>query len=131
MSISPCYLFKNALVYLPIEKIRSVPKRTRGLYVLYKEADENMDVVYVGMARGERSGMQGRLLSHKRSKKGLWSHFSVFEVWNNISETQVEELEGLFRHIYRHDAKANMLNKQKTHKPIQAITRKDISKWVR
>ena len=72
-----------------------------------------MNVVYVGMARGERSGIKGRLRTHMKSKPDLWTHFSVFQVWDNISAQEVEELEGLFRHIYRYDTQANQLNAQK------------------
>ena len=41
------------------------------------------DVVYVGMAA--KGGIRPRLRSHKRKKEGLWTHCSVFEVWDNIS----------------------------------------------
>ncbi|GAF97179.1 unnamed protein product, partial [marine sediment metagenome] len=33
----------------------------------------------------------------------LWTHFSIFEVWENITENEIKELEGLFRQIYRKD----------------------------
>lgn len=89
-----------------------------------------MDVVYVGMARGEDSGMKGRLMTHRRNKEDLWTHFSVFHVWDNISTQEVEELEGLFRHIYRYDAQANQLNAQKQHKQLSAIRRKTPDQWV-
>ena len=50
--------------------------------------------------------------------KDLWTHCSVYEVWDNITQEQVEELEGLFRHIYRKDIAANQLNAQKAYKPL-------------
>ena len=73
-------------------------------------------MVYVGMA--QRGGIRGRLRSHLRSKKDLWSHCSVFEVWDNIRDDEVAELEGLFRHLYRHDSAASALNKQRSFKAM-------------
>ena len=66
-------------------------------------------VVYVGMSDGH---VHGRLNSHARSKnkRDAWDYFSVFEVWRNIPEGQIKDLEGLFRHIYRKDPKANAYN---------------------
>ncbi len=86
------------------------------------------DVVYVGMTAAGRGGVRGRLRSHSRKKAGLWSHFSVFEVWDNITTDQVAELEGLFRHFYRNDSKANGLNKQKGFKKMRFI-RQNIDLW--
>jgi hypothetical protein len=54
------------------------------------------DVVYVGMSA---SGIKGRNQRHKRSKMTRWTHFPVFEVWDNISPDEIKELEGLFRHM--------------------------------
>lgn len=132
MPISNCYLFKNSLEFIPINEVSSVPSNVRGIYVLFLAQKDSsvMDVVYIGMARGEKSGAKARLKSHKNSKSKLWTHFSVYEVWDNISRAQVEELEGLFRQIYRLDSKANKLNIQKTYKPLQSIRRKSVKDWV-
>lgn len=92
MSTSECYLFKNSFEFLPISEIEMVPPKVRGIYVLYKAKVKNrMDVVYVGMARGEKTGVKARLKSHEKNKVKLWTHFSVYEVWNNISKEQVQE----------------------------------------
>lgn len=121
---------KNSFEFLPVEDINKVPSKVRGIYVLYKSlSKKEMDVVYVGMARGEATGIKGRLIKHRRSKPDLWTHFSVFEVWDNISAQEVEELEGLFRHIYRYDSEANKLNTQGSHKKLDAIRRKSPSEW--
>jgi hypothetical protein len=82
-----------------------------------------MEVVYVGMARGERSGVKGRLNQHRGTKANEWTHVSVYEVWDNIPAEQVEELEGLFRHIYRLDPQANRLNKQRGYKPLLQLAK--------
>jgi hypothetical protein len=73
----------------------------RGVYVLYMKRNvhgrEKFDVQYVGMATaGKRRGLRGRLESHAKSKrKGkLWTHFSIYQVWENIRSEEVAELEG-------------------------------------
>ena len=81
------------------------------------------------MARGKRSGIKGRLRQHDKRKHDLWTHFSVFEVWDNIREDEIEELEGLFRHLFRFDAKANRLNKQKGYKKLNRIKRETAKAW--
>jgi hypothetical protein len=111
-----------------------LPKVERGIYSLLKWRPklEKYDVVYIGMARGLKSGVAGRLRSHARSKrKGkLWTHFSVFEVWNNILEAEVAELEGLFRHIYRRDTKANRVNLQRSFKKLRKVREDKLRAWA-
>ena len=103
-----------------------------GIYVLYDyDGKQNKyNVVYVGMAR---VGIRGRLWSHARSltKQNLWSHFSAFEVWDNIRDEEIAELEGLFRHIYRRDSQAMVLNKQRGYKQLKKISYKKLSEWVK
>ena len=125
MSQSLMYFFKRSFEFVPIDEIGEIPTLVRGLYVLYQAGKGKIkNVVYVGMARGEQSGVKGRLRKHRKNKKNLWSHCSVFEVWDNISAAQVEELEGLFRHIYRVDERANELNKQKGYTPLHKLAKK-------
>ena len=124
-------MFKNSLEFLPVKELNQVPAKVRGIYVLFKvDREKRMNVVYVGMARGTTAGAKARLISHRKKKPNLWSHFSVFEVWDNIPAREVEELEGLFRHLYRLDAKANQLNVQKSHKALTSIRRKSAEHWV-
>ncbi len=108
-----------------------MPRYTRGIYVLYKYRHhyDAYNVVYVGMAGGESAGIRGRLRRHLESKGDQWSHFSVFEVWENIREDEVKELEGLFRHIYKFDHKANKLNKQRGFKKLRLIRSKTFEDW--
>jgi hypothetical protein len=47
----------------------------------------------------------------------------VFAVWPNVSDEQVAELEGLFRHIYRKDTRANKLAVQKSFKKLRSVRR--------
>ena len=131
MKVSPLRLVKRFAEFEPKENARLVPSGRRGLYVLYdlKQLDghNHYDVVYVGMAR---SGIRSRLFKHiKSAKKGhLWSHFSVFEVWENITDEEIVELEGLFRHIYRRDSRANALNVQRNFKRATKV-RLELKDW--
>ena len=114
---------------MPVDSIDDVAKGLRGIYVLYNYRPklDMHDVVYVGMA--VTGGIRARLRKHRKKKSGLWTHCSIYEVWDNISSDEVEELEGLFRHIYRKDSKANKLNKQKGFGKLKAIKNRNISKW--
>ena len=131
MASSELRLIKHALEYRPKEDINLVPMKTRGIYALYQKAHdkENYDLVYIGMARGLQTGIRKRLISHMKNKPGLWSHFSIFEVWDNIREDEVEELEGLFRHLFKKDAKANSLNKQKGYKKLNRLQKHTLKEW--
>ena len=109
-------LIKRCAEYIPQEKIKQLPRGLRGIYVFYKYNPKRSkyNVLYVGMTSAERrGGIRGRLWSHHLKKCRLWTHFSVFEVWDNIRDDEVTELEGLFRHIYRGDSQANILNLQR------------------
>ncbi len=56
--------------------------------------------------------------------------FQFFEVWDNISDDEIGELEGLFRHLYKYDSKANSLNRQKSYKKLSQVTKRSIKKWL-
>ena len=91
----------------------------------------HFNVVYVGMAwSGKRGGIRGRLRSHRQRKGELWTHVSVFEVWDNIRNDEIAELEGLFRHIYRLDARANALNVVKGFRPLTRLNDRAVHAWV-
>ncbi len=64
MAVSELRLVKNSVEYLPQKELKRIPKLTRGIYVLYKENPtlDALDVVYIGMAGGEKKagiGMAG------------------------------------------------------------------------
>ncbi len=82
--------------------------------------------------KNDITSIRGRLRVHRRKKGKLWTHFSAFEVRDNVSEEEVKELEGLFRHIYRKDTRANKLNRQKAFKKLNTV-RRDTKKekWMR
>jgi hypothetical protein len=101
--------------------VDTLPRRMRGIYVLYKHRSrsQKFDVVYVGMAAN--GSIRSRLRSHKRKKKDLWTHCSVFQAWENITPAEIKELEGIFRHIYRKDSRAARLNVQKSYGKMKKL----------
>ncbi len=127
MAVSELRLIKRCAEHIPQSDIKSIPAYTRGIYVLFKKHHglDKYDVVYVGMAGGNKTAcIRGRLRVHKRRKGKLWTHFSAFEVWDNIREEEIRELEGLFRHIYRKDTNANKLNQQRAYKKLLKVSQK-------
>jgi hypothetical protein len=101
-----------------LEEADSIPGGTRGIYALLQRRGRKkkvtrgtkFDVVYIGMSR---TGIRSRIRNHRDRKKGLWTHFSVYAVWPNITDEEIRELEGLFRAIYRKDMRANKIAVQK------------------
>jgi hypothetical protein len=135
MPQSPLRLICRSVEYLPFDQVGRLPAGLRGIYVLYDHTPSrtrtgkgNYNVVYVGMAR--TGGIRGRLRSHRRTKRKLWSHCSIFEVWDNIRDDEIAELEGLFRHLYRHDSAAGALNKQRVYKPLRRVEQLALSPHV-
>ncbi len=110
-------LIKTALEYRPKREVEGIPRDLRGIYSLYKKRGAFYDLVYVGMS-GRNGRIRARLKKHLDSKATEWTHFSYYEVWDNISDAEISELEGLFRQLYRFDRKANRLNKQVTHRAL-------------
>ncbi len=100
-------------------------KSRRGIYVLYK----NKEVVYVGMTTTD---IAKRLHSHRRSerKRKLWSHYSAYAVWPNITNDEIRELEALFRHIYRYSSKANILNIQRGSTALRKVRVREFKDWI-
>jgi len=95
MPVSPLRLIKRCALFQRQADLDAVPSHTRGIYVLFWHRPRTgaYDVVYVGLSGGPQSGMRGT------RKAKLWTHFSVFEVWDNIRPEEVAELESLFRSI--------------------------------
>ncbi len=126
MAVSELRLIKHCVEFRPQEELYNLRRFVRGIYVLYKYRQKKnvYDVVYIGMAGGEKkAGIGGRLRSHKKNKPDEWSHFSAFEVWDNIREEEIRELEGILRHIFRKDSHANKLGIQKSFKKLTEIRR--------
>lgn len=125
MAQSPLRLIQHCVEYLPQERLFELLPALRGMYVLYqrrrgrKGAPVRYEVVYVGMAA--QGSIRARLKLHRRRKGGLWSHFSAFVVWDNIRDDEIRELEGLFRHIYKRDERANSLNVARGFKALRNV----------
>ncbi|MCG7980282.1 MAG: GIY-YIG nuclease family protein [Candidatus Thiodiazotropha endolucinida] len=132
MQRSELRLIKHALEYIPKDDFLSIPLNLRGIYVLYQKVGKNnaeshhYNFVYIGMAS---NNIRGRIRKHKEQKGNLWSHFSIFEVWDNISDEEIAELEGLFRHLYKYDSKANALNQQKGYAKLTRIRKQTEKEW--
>ena len=130
MPSAACKFIKRIVEFQPKTESCRVPPNTRGIYALLKKGDAGQfDVVYVGLSAGVRAGMCSRLKAHKGKKGVEWTHFSSFEVHDNITRREIQELEGLFRHIYARDSQANRLNKQVHHRPFRKITHKNLEGW--
>ena len=127
MPQSPLRLIRRCAEYLNEATVFDVPPGLRGMYVLYKRRRGKFDVVYVGMAA--RGGIRGRLKLHRRKKRGQWTHFSVFEVWDNIRDEEIRELEGLFRHIYKRDSRASRLNVARGFKALGKLRNNRLATW--
>ena len=111
-------LIKSAEEFLSVAERHRLPADMRGIYVLYRHRRrlDRYDVVYVGMGH-----IRFRLRSHRKKKANLFTHYSVFEVWDNITDAEVKELEGLFRHFYRFDSRASALNRQRSYNKLKQI----------
>ena len=134
MAVSELRLIKRCAEFLPKSELSRIPAYTRGIYALLKkQPDGRFDVVYIGMAAGTKTAsIRGRLRVHRRKKDKLWTHFSAFEVWDNIREEEIQELEGIFRHIYRKDTRANKLNTQRSFKKLTQVRKDTKSKgWLK
>ena len=115
---------KSTLEYRHIIELDIVPKQLRGIYALYQKRGKSYDLVYIGMSgKGANGKIRKRLFSHKRKRVGDWTHFSYYEVWDNITDAEIQELEGLFRQLYRYDDRSNALNIQQSHKPLVKVRR--------
>ena len=130
MPVAPLSFIKRFDEFRSKDDRKHVPSNTRGIYVLLNQEGDAFNVVYVGMAGGDKTGIHGRLDSHAHSKrkKENWSHFSIFEMHDNITRETIQELEGLFRHIYRKDSQSLKLGIHKKFKGFRKI-HKDLSNW--
>ncbi len=106
--------------------LKDIPPGTRGVYVLYRSKGiATHEVVYIGVAgigKSGRSGIKGRLKAHDRNKKD-WTHYSFFEVHDNIFTEEIRELEALLLGIFRHDPRIKLMNMQTGSKKLSKLQR--------
>jgi len=122
-------LIKRCAEYIPQKEISKVPKNIKGIYILLNHKGKNYDVAYVGMtAKCIWSRVNAHAVSKRKRK--LWTHFSLFETKN---EKTIKELEGIIRHIYRKDSRANKINIMVGYDALRKIRackgRFEIEKW--
>jgi hypothetical protein len=127
MPISHCRFFKRIAEFVPRSERNNILDNTRGIYALLNRKGGKFDVVYIGCSAGSVAGIWSRMKSHDTTKVH-WTHFSIFEVHDNISREEILELEALFLHIYRKDSRANALNQQLRNGKFRKITA-NLSKW--
>jgi hypothetical protein len=65
-----------------------------------------------GVSKNARSGVGGRIKDHAKKKHG-WTHYSFFEVHDNVSREEILELEALLLRIFRHDRRVELDNVQR------------------
>ena len=126
-------LIKRCRLFRPKDGEKPFPHKTRGLYALYTQARPNgkkkrFDLVYIGIAgRGDKPhrGINARLNEHRAGKKD-WTHYSFFEVHDNIGGNEILELEGLLLHIFRHDPRIELENKQIGSNKLKRVSGKEV-----
>ncbi len=138
MSISKLFFFKRCAEEIERNKLKDIRPKTRGIYFLLLQDKTNKNkykTLYIGKAGGDKAGMHGRLNSHKKSKRknkpdtDNWTHFSIYEVWDNITNNQITEIEGFIRHIYRKDKEVNSLNQQRGFRKMRGIRNSKLELW--
>jgi len=99
---------------------------TRGVYILYKKGSirpnekqkKDYQTIYIGVAgvsKDPKRGIGGRLREHDKTwKKGTWTHYSFFEVHDNVSRDEILELESFLLAIFRYDSRIKLENKQRS-----------------
>jgi hypothetical protein len=65
-------------------------------------------------------GVRGRLKSHISRIKN-WTHYSVFEVHDNVTREEIRELESLLLGMFRHDPRVRLANKQKGSRKLYQL----------
>jgi hypothetical protein len=135
MPYSKLRFFKRCAEFLSKDLIRDIPLNTRGIYSLMIKKNNIYETVYIGMAGGEKAGIRGRILSHSKSNKKnkdkntSWTHFSIYEVFDNINNQEIREIEGIMRHIYSKSNSSISQNRQRSYKGLTNIKDNDIKFW--
>jgi len=134
MSVALMRLIKRCNEFRPFgpDELDKIPPDTRGIYVLFDGDSKQREhgVMYVGLSGADEAGIRGRLRKHlANASKGSCTCFSVFEVHDNVSEQEIQELEGILRHIFRRDPHANRLAKQVGYEKLRKVREKDWAKW--
>lgn len=95
------------------------------MYVLYKKDEENYNVKYIGVggiSEDAKSGIFASLKNHEKNKED-WTHYSLFEVHDNISNDEIRELESLFLTIFKNDRNIEITNTQKSSYILKKLSK--------
>ncbi|TAK42869.1 MAG: GIY-YIG nuclease family protein [Betaproteobacteria bacterium] len=124
-------LIKRWKRYEPRKNRTRVQKNTRGVYVLYNNrSTTNHEVIYIGVAglgKTGGGGIQSRLRTHDRRIKNR-THYSFFEVHDNITSEEIRELEALLLGIFRDDPRIELANKQKGSRKLRLLRK--ATHWI-
>jgi hypothetical protein len=125
---APLRIIKRCRLYQKRGDWKPVPRLTRGIYVLYQERKKGVfDVVYIGVggtAKVARRAITARLDHHHRTKDD-WTHYSFFEVHDNISGDEIRELESLLLEIFFRKSRSALVNIQSGTKALRKLASKD------
>ena len=135
---APLRLVKRCRLYLRRGDWKLIPAVTRGIYVLYQQEKRNngkkaFKVVYIGVggvSKNAKSGVGGRIRHHDKTKRG-WTHYSFFEVHDNIPREEILELEGLFLRVFRHDRRIELANVQLGSRILKSLSKNSSPAWAR
>ena|ERR1041385_5943485 len=136
MPKSKLTIFKRTIQFQKRETFSQIPSDIRGIYILHLgNPDDVCRSVYVGRSHG-KVGIKQRISEHTRhtSDHWKWTHFSVYEVHDNVSDVQIGELEGLLLYAHRKHPGICTINKQKRPKafrlsPPNGVKEKSFAKW--
>ncbi len=132
---APLRLIKRCRLYLKRGDWKESVPITRGIYVLYRQGTPSgtkkkvFEVVYIGVggiAKSAKSGVRHRIRNHEETKPE-WTHYSFFEVHDNVSREEILELEALFLQIFRHDPQIRLANLQRGSRIFKSLSTK--SAW--
>lgn len=133
---APLRLVKRCRLYARRSEWKRIPHITRGIYILYMQRPQRLgkkvyEVFYIGVggvAKKSNSGIRARIKSHNKTKD-RWTHFSFFEVHDNVSREEILEIEGLFLRIFRHDRRVKLDNKQLGAPILWQLAQDSASVW--
>jgi len=132
-------MFKRCRLYEEKSESRYLFPKQRGIYALYKEVtgkgkvtskkakrEKLYQITYVGVGGiGEKQGqgMEGRIKNHRSGpkKKEDWTHYSIFEVHDNISPEEIRELEWLILIMFGKDDRGVIGNIQNGSKIFERL----------
>ena len=129
---APLRLIKRCRLHLK-QGDWQIPPVTRGVYVLYRERPgrgkhKTFEVFYIGVggiSKEAHSGVGGRVKHHakSKSKRDKWTHYSFFEVHDNVSREEIVELESLFLWIFGSDPRIKLANVQLGLKTLKHLSK--------